>query len=59
MYKTPHHFSSSDARLERLKKFGNVIMTATVATGLGTAVGTALPVKKASADEAGQEIIAK
>lgn len=59
MYKTPHHFSSSDARLERLKKFGNVIMTATVAAGLGTAVGTALPVKKASADEAGQEIIAK
>lgn len=59
MYKTPHHFSSSDARLERLKKFGNVIMTATVAAGLGTAVGIALPVKKASADEAGQEIIAK
>lgn len=59
MYNPPHHFSSSDARLERLKKFGNVIMTATVAAGLGTAVGTALPVKKASADEAGQEIIAK
>ncbi|MEY8443617.1 Calx-beta domain-containing protein [Lactococcus ileimucosae] len=59
MHTTHTRYSSPEARLERLKKFGNVVMTATVAAGLGAAVGTAWPVKKVSAEQSSQEIIAK
>ncbi|WP_271328185.1 MULTISPECIES: Calx-beta domain-containing protein [Lactococcus] len=59
MHTTHTRYSSPEARLERLKKFGNVLMTATVAAGLGAAVGTVWPVKKVSAEQSSQEIIAK